>query len=91
MSTDFGHTQWAEEQRTTKALALEVALAAEQIPAGAVRAWDEDSREWRLTLPPRIRRRFEKAAGVRACSVETWLRAAAFLADHEDTTRLETR
>jgi hypothetical protein len=62
---------------------LETQLSADGIPSDAVRAWDGEA--WTLTLPPASRRRLEKAAGVRSCSVETWLRAASFLADYEAT------
>lgn len=84
MTDDFAHSAYAEQRRLEKALALETVLTAEGIPSDAVRAWAGEA--WRCTLPPRVRRRLEAAAGVRVCSEETWLRAAALLADYEETT-----
>jgi hypothetical protein len=82
---DFAHNGYAEQKRTEKAVAIESALAAEGLDSDACRAWDEDEQRWRITLPPKIRRRIEKAAGTRVASDETWLRALGFLADYEQT------
>lgn len=72
MSDDFAHSSFAEQARTTKAIALETQLRRDGIPAAAAR-----------TLPPASRRRIERAAGVRRSSDETWDRAFAFLEDAE--------
>lgn len=81
--SDYGHSAWAEEARTRKAVALEVALSGQAIPADAVREWD--GQQWRVKMPAGTRSRIEKAAGVRKSSDETWLRAAELLADYEAT------
>lgn len=87
MSVDYGHNAWAEQRRTEKAVALEIACNAEGLVSDAIRAWDADEGRWRITLPPRIRRALEKAAGTRVASDETWLRCAELMADYEATRR----
>ena len=72
--SDFGHSSYAEQQRTLKAISLETQLRRDGIPAAAAR-----------TLPAAARRRVEKAAGVRRSSDETWERAFAFLEDAESS------
>lgn len=82
---DFKHNPHAEAARTLKAAALETQLSASRIPSDAVRRWDGTG--WEVTLPAATRRGLEKAAGTRRASEETWLRAAALLADYENTRR----
>jgi len=60
-ATDFGHSDWATEQRTQKAVRLEAHLHGLEYTAAAVE---------RLTAADR--RAFERAAGVRRSSDETW-------------------
>lgn len=82
-TADFAHNGWAEQRRTEKAVAIESALTAEGLTSDHVRYWDGE--RWVVKLPPGVRRRIERAADVRTSSDETWLRAAAFLADYEQT------
>lgn len=72
MSIDYAHNATANAQRVAKADRIAVQLRTEGIPAAAAR-----------DLPPRARRRIERAAGSRVASDETWAMAIAFLTDHE--------
>ena len=76
MSDDFRHSTHAEQQRTLKAVALELQLRRDGIPAAAAR-----------TLPPKARRRVEAAAGVRRSSDETWERTFLMMEDAESARR----
>jgi hypothetical protein len=60
-AVDYGHTSWAQEQRTQKAVRLEAYLRSHGYTVLLTES-----------LAPSQRRQVERAAGVRTSSDETW-------------------
>ena len=71
---DFAHSAFAQARREAKAVALETACALRGLTAAQVAAFTDADRRW-----------FEKVAGVRPSSVETWARVEQLLRDAEQS------
>lgn len=72
MSADFKHSAYAEQRRELKAVAIETAVAGLGKTSADVRAFAPKDRRW-----------FERIAGVRPASDETWNKVIALLESAE--------
>lgn len=72
--TDYAHNGYAEQKRTEKAVALEAACTDHGLSSDQVRRFDSKDRRW-----------FEKIAGTRPGSDDTWRLVVRLMREAENS------